>query len=82
MSTESCNCTICAQEFNSEELQSVALLEINVTNFKICQACLDSSNPADDYREVREIVNSYLKFAEAHSLFNEVQDILNSNKNN
>lgn len=80
MTKVSCNCVVCAQEFDPEEMQSVALSKINVTNFKVCQACLDSSDPAEDYRQVREIVNSYLKFAEARHLFDEVKTILNSRK--
>jgi hypothetical protein len=80
MTKVSCNCIVCAEEFNSEDLQSVALSAINVTNFKVCQACLDGSDPAEDYRQVRDIVNSYLKFAEAKSLFVEVQNILDSRK--
>lgn len=75
-----CNCIVCAREFSSDELHSVALSEINITHFKICQNCLDQSDPTDDYRQAREIVNSYLKFAEAKNLFIEVKDILNSIK--
>jgi len=78
MTKVSCNCIVCAQEFDPEDLQSVALSKINTTNFKVCQACLDSSDPAEDYRQVREIVNSYLKFAEARTLFTEVKSILDS----
>lgn len=80
MTKVSCNCIVCAQEFDSDDLQSIALSEINVTNFKVCQACFDSSDPAEDYREVRSVVDSYLKFAEARSLYNEVKSILNSRK--
>lgn len=72
----SCNCVICAQEFDSNELRSVALSKINVTRFKICQACLDRCDPTEDYRQVREIVSSYLWFAEARELFKEASDIL------
>ena len=78
----SCNCIVCAQEFNPNELQSVALSKINVTRFKICQSCLDMCEPEDDYRQARDIVNSYLKFAEARTLFTEASDILNSFKKN
>ena len=78
MTTVSGNCIVCAQEFDADELQSVALSEINVTNFKVCQACFDNSDPAEDYREVRSVVESYLKFAEAKHLFNEVKNILKS----
>ncbi len=82
MNQASCNCIVCAQEFNSEELQSVALSKINVTRFKICQSCLDQCEPADDYRQAREIVNSYLNFAEARTLFSEASEILESVKKN
>jgi hypothetical protein len=78
MTTVSCNCIICAQEFDASELQSVALSKINITNFKVCQACFNICDPAEDYSQVREIVNSYLKFAEARALYGEVQDILGS----
>lgn len=80
MNQLSCNCIVCAQEFDPSELQNVALSEINVTNFKVCEACLNSSDPSEDYREVRNIVNSYLNFAKAKHLFGEVKDILNSRK--
>jgi len=74
--TQSCNCMICASEFSSDELQSVALSKINVTRFKICQACLDQCDPAEDYRQAREIVSSYLWFAETRDLFKEASNIL------
>lgn len=80
MTSVSCNCIVCAQEFNSEELQSVALSEINITSFKICQACLDQSDPTNDYRQVRDIVNSYLSASEAKHLFAEVKNILDYRK--
>ena len=75
-----CNCIVCAQEFDSEELQSIALSKVNVTSFKVCQACLDQCDPADDYRQAREIVNSYVQFKTAKNLFAEVKDILDSRK--
>jgi hypothetical protein len=80
----SSNCIVCAQEFDSEELQSVALSKINVTRFKICQNCLDQCDPAEDYRQAREIISSYLWFAEARGLFKEASSILddfNAKKN-
>jgi hypothetical protein len=73
---KTCNCIVCAQEFDTDELQSVALSKINVTRFKICQACLDRCDPTEDYREAREIINSYLWFAEASRLFKEAGEIL------
>ena len=77
-----CNCIVCAQEFNSDELQSIALSKINVTRFKICQSCLDQCDPTEDYRQAREIVGSYLWFAETRSLFKEASDIVNDLKKN
>lgn len=71
-----CNCIVCAQEFNIDELQSVALSKINITRFKICQGCLDQSDPSDDYRQVREIITSYLWLTTAKGLFKEASDIL------
>lgn len=80
----SCNCIVCAKEFDPEELKSVALSKINVTRFKICQECLDQCDPAEDYRQAREIVSSYLWFAEARELFkaaSEIVDDVKSKKN-
>jgi hypothetical protein len=73
---DACNCIVCAREFNTDELQSVALSKINATRFKICQSCLDKCDPAEDYREARDIINSYLWFAEAKGLFKEASTIL------
>lgn len=70
------NCIICAQEFNFDELHSLALSKLNVTKFKVCQACLDKSDPAEDYAEARNIINSYLKFAEAKLIFAEIREML------
>jgi hypothetical protein len=73
---KACNCIVCANEFNSDELQSIALSKINVTRFKICQACLDQCDPAEDYKVAREIISSYLWFAEAKNLYKDASDIL------
>lgn len=62
MTQTSCNCMVCAKEFSSDELKSVALSEINVTSFKICQQCFDESDPVEDYKEAKDIVNTYLEF--------------------
>jgi hypothetical protein len=78
MTLESCNCIVCAQEFNVEEMQSIS--SVNSTNFMICQACLDKSDPAEDYRQARSIVNIFLKSSEAKHLFQEAKDILDSLK--
>jgi hypothetical protein len=74
MSQESCNCIVCANEFNVEELESIALSSY----FKICQACLNKSDPTDDYRQAREIVEAY--FSNPEKLFKEAKLILNSVK--
>lgn len=78
MTSVSHNCIVCANEFSSDELQGVILSNINSTRFKICQFCLDKCDPTDDYNQARQIINSYLKFAEAKNFFVEAQDILKS----
>lgn len=78
MTTKSCNCIICAGEFNEDELYSVALSEINATKFKVCKKCLDKSDPSDDYKEVKKIVNSYLEFINARNALKEAKEILKS----
>jgi hypothetical protein len=80
MTTQSCNCIVCAQEFTPEDHSSVALSKINITDFKVCQACLEKSDPAEDYKQVREIVYDYLKFSQAKHLFGQVQEILDKSK--
>jgi hypothetical protein len=69
-----CNCCICANEINSEELQSVALSNINTTRFKICQSCLDKCDPAEDYREAKDIVSQYLWFADSRKQLKKISD--------
>jgi len=71
-----CNCIVCACEFNANELEGIALSKINATRFKICQSCLDQCDPAEDYRQAREIISSYLWFAETKGLFKEASSIL------
>lgn len=80
MTRVSCNCIVCAVEFNPDELKNIVLSKINITPFKVCEACINSSDPVNDYREVKKIVNSYLKFSQAKQLFEEVEDILESIK--
>ncbi len=67
MNNVSCNCTICASEFDSGDMKEICLSNIALTNFKICQSCLDRADPTEDYKEVKDIVNTYLKFAETKS---------------
>jgi peptide methionine sulfoxide reductase MsrA len=71
---------VCAGEFSSNELQSVSLSEINVTRFKICQKCFESSDPTEDYKQVKNIVNSYLSFVNAKNWLKESKEIINSLK--
>lgn len=71
------NCIVCADEFDSSELHSEALSKINTTRFKVCAACLAKSNPAEDYKEVKNIVKSYLKTS-SRLLFGDAQAIINS----
>ena len=61
MSDKSDNCTICSNEFPLDELKAIALSAINVTKFKICENCLNKSDPQNDYAEVRNIINSFTK---------------------
>jgi len=75
-----CNCIICAKEFDSDELQSLALSKINATRFKICQACLDQCDPTEDYQQVREIISSYLWFAETKLILREALEDVKSIK--
>jgi hypothetical protein len=74
MNQVSCNCIVCADELNVNDLESIALSN----NYKICKACLDKTDPADDYRQARQIVESY--FSDPVKLFNEAQKILDSMK--
>jgi hypothetical protein len=75
MSQINCNCIICAEEFDPNELHNVALSKINVTKFKICEACLELSDPSDDYLTARKIVNDYLNFTKSkdHEISNYVE---------
>jgi hypothetical protein len=63
MSQSNCNCIICAQEFNPNDSLNEKLSDINISNFKICISCLEISDPSNDYSEVRDIVNTYLKYS-------------------
>lgn len=76
----SVNCIICADEFNTNELKNLVLSNINSTKFKICQKCLNKSDPTCDYKQARDIINSYVKFTEVKNIFSEIQDFLYSRK--
>lgn len=69
------NCIVCAKEFIPSEINSVRLSKINSTCFKVCAGCVISSDPSDDYKQVRDIVDSYLKFS-SRQLFEEVKEII------
>lgn len=74
------NCIVCSKEFDIDEMESVASLKINTTQFKICQECIDLCDPEDDYKEALSVIQSYLQLKEIKSCFAEVQDILNDIK--
>lgn len=76
--TKVSNCIVCAEEFDTDELYSIALSKINVTRFKVCQKCFEQSDPTDDYKEARTIVDTYLKLSEAKHWFKEAKEILKS----
>lgn len=78
MKKSSCNCIICAKEFNPSDQNTPALAKINITRFKICNECFDSSDPEDDYQQARDVVDSYLNLITAKVWFKEAQDILDS----
>jgi len=80
MTKISCNCIICAKEFNTDELKSVALSEINITRFKVCQECFEKSDHSDDYSEVKKIINSYLIFINAKTILKEAKSIVDKFK--
>jgi hypothetical protein len=60
--TQSYNCVICAEEFVPEYSDNTILSKINITNFKICESCVNKCDPSEDYRQAKEIINSYLKY--------------------
>ena len=55
------NCMVCSKEFFIEELSS---LVASASNLKICHSCLDMSDPANDYAQVKNIISNYLKFSQ------------------
>lgn len=55
------NCMVCGEEFSAEELSAIVS---TASYLKICQGCLDLSDPADDYADVKRIIASYLKIAQ------------------
>lgn len=73
MNQVSYNCIICSNEFNIIEAYAST---INTKDFKVCENCLAKCDPYNDYKEVRDIINSYVKFAQVKSLLNESSCIL------
>lgn len=59
-----CNCIICAEEFNPDDLHNIKLSEINITRFKICESCLNKSDPDNDYKEVKDVVRTYIEYSD------------------
>lgn len=80
MVKSSYNCIVCASEFELGDLRKVSVSKINSTKFKICQSCIDKSDPADDYKQARNIVQSYLGFAQAKTLLDEAKSIIDNIK--
>jgi hypothetical protein len=67
---------VCACEFDAEDLIKSSASKINSSKFKICQSCIDKSDPTDDYKQAREIVNTYLGWSKAKILLNEAKSII------
>jgi hypothetical protein len=55
------NCMACSEEFSFEELCSLVSA---ASHYRICQRCLDASDPANDYKQVKNIILGYVKFAQ------------------
>lgn len=74
------NCLVCAGEFDQSESKSVVFSNLNTTNFKICQSCLDASDPTNDYREARNIIASYTNFSVTKAFYKEAKKIIKNIK--
>ena len=68
------NCVVCAHEFNIDELHSIKLSSNNVTKFKICNNCLNLSDPTNDYQEVKNVVDAYFKLSESKEYIIEIEE--------
>jgi hypothetical protein len=64
----SCNCLICAHEYLDSDMKNISLPNIQ-TKFKICEACLNSSDPSEDFNEVKKILSSYNNLIESHKSY-------------
>jgi len=80
LEVETCNCIICAKEFCPSEMTDVALCQINNTQFKICQSCLKYSSPEEDYVQVKNIINNYVKISSSRDYIAELKKIIKSNE--
>ena len=58
MESSSYNCMICAHECDNTS-QSIKISTIILDRFKICDTCLNLSDPADDYQQVKNILDAY-----------------------
>ncbi len=76
MTKSNYNCIVCACEFDADDLIKSSASKINSSKFKICQNCIDKSDPTDDYKQAREIVRTYLGWSQASNLFNEAKLII------
>lgn len=52
---------VCGEEFSLEELSAMVA---SANNFRICSPCLASSDPANDYAQVKSIISGYQKFSQ------------------
>jgi len=80
MTKSSYNCIVCACEFDAEDLIKSSASKVNSSKFKICQSCIDKSDPADDYKQAREIINTYLGWTKVSTLLNEAKLIIKNIK--
>ena len=77
---ETCNCIVCAQEFCPSEMKDVALCKINTTQFKICEACLHDSNPENDFEQVKNIINTYVKVSSSRDYIKEINHLIKNSQ--
>lgn len=53
------NCDFCGNEFDILELRPVAISRLQVTKFHICEKCINSCDPKNDYEEIKKIIEAY-----------------------
>lgn len=54
------NCMVCGEEYSIEELRSL----ISACSSKVCQACLDLSDPANDYAQAKRMIYNHMKLSQ------------------